>query len=243
MRTLRPGLLVSLKTTIKGGVEYDRNELDAAHVLPDGALVSKWETAKRIEDPAEYEAAVKVRGACRTAITRVCASSDFGLLCPSDRELDLAAAIKEARALADAHNRAAVRTSIEVYTIVGRIAADDAEAMRAINSEIRGLLTTMEEGIKGADAKAIRAAANAARNLGSMLTPDAALKVESAIEAARTAARAIVKRIEKDGESAVEVIASLKMEDLQAARFAFLDMDAPIAVEAAPLTPASLDLF
>lgn len=236
--TLRPGLLVSLKTSVTGGVAYKRIDLDPEHPVADGAVESRWETTKVVEDAREFEAASKLRGKCRSLVASVCAASDFGLLCPSDRQKDLDAAIIEARKLADAFNADAVRSTVNIYIVCGRIAQDDEEAIRAINGEVRELLEAMESGIKAADVEAIRAAANSARQLGQMLTESAGEKVGKAIEQARSAAREIVKRVEKDGEAAATVVAELKLDAIDSARFAFLDLDGAKHVESlAPVAP------
>lgn len=239
--TLRPGLLVSLKTSITGGVAYKRVDLDASEEkkAAEGAEIAKWETTKVVEDAADFEAAVKARGAARSKITAICSASDFGLMCPAARELDLARAIEEAKAIADEHNAKATRTIVSVYTITGRVAADDAEAARAINSEVRGLLDEMQEGIKSASPEAIRAAANKARQLGQLLSDDASKKVEKAIDQARAAAREIVKRVQKSGELAATVVADCATAEIDAARFAFLDLDTAKPIEtSAPAVPA-----
>lgn len=244
-KMLRPGLLVSLSARVSGGVAYDRKDLDAADAAAassDKAAVSRWETTKVIDDPAEYERAVEVRNKARRAIASVCCASDFGLLCPSTREFDLLRAIEESRRLANEHNAQARRSFVSVYAITGRIAADDAEAARAVASEVRGLVDEMNAGISAADPERIRKAANAAKNLGAMLTDDAGAKVTSAIESARTAAREIVKRVTKSGEEAKTVIAEMDRKALDEARAAFLDLDETKPVESAPVAAASVDL-
>ena len=242
-RTLRPGLLVSLSARVSGGVVYDRKDLDPndVAVVTGKAAVTRWETTKVIDDPAEYERAVEIRNKARRLIASVCAASDFGLLCPSSREFDLARAIEEARKIAGEHNAAARRSFVSVYVITGRIAADDAEAARAVASEVRGLIDEMANGIKAADPESIRAAANKARNLGAMLTDEANAKVQSAIEEARKAAREIVKRVEKSGEEAAKVIAEMDVAALNAARASFLDLDEMKPVETAKPEVAGVD--
>jgi len=245
MKTLRPGLLVSLSARVSGGVAYDRKDLDATDaanaVAGTAAAVSKWETTKVIDDPAEYERAVETRNKARRTVSAVCAASDFGLLCPSTREFDLTRAIEEARRLADEHNRTARRSFVGIYVITGRVSQDDAEAIRAIRSEIMGLISEMNAGIEAADPARIRKAAQAAKSLGSMLTPEAGAKVTSAIEEARAAATAIVRRVEKGGETAATVIAEVDTAALNAARAAFLDLDDVKAVESAPVEVAAVD--
>jgi hypothetical protein len=241
---LKPGLLVSLKTNVKGGVEYERREMEADHTAEDGARVARWETARRIPDPAEYERAIQARGKARTAVISVCNVTSFGLLCPLSKEAELKTAVEVARGIADEFNLTAQRTQIEVYIIAGRVALDDLEAVKAISAEVRDLLADMEAGIKNADPEAIREAATKARAVGGMLTDDAAEKVTGAIAEARKAARDIVRRVEKAGEQAGAVVAELSVANIQAARFAFLDIEPgtqPAPDSEAPAAP-SLDL-
>ena len=127
---IRPGFLVSLKTTVRGGVSYSRRDI-AAPVATDGAPaaaadpaaeVSAWETVRAIADAAEHRRAIETRGRCRTLIVRHCAQSSFGLLCPEANEPELSAAIREAQQLADEFNRGARFSRVEVFTLAGRIA-------------------------------------------------------------------------------------------------------------------------
>lgn len=218
--TIRPGLLISLKTSVTGNVEYSKRDIEADHATGDGTRRAVWETERTIADPVEHENAIKVRGKARTLITKLCAPSTFGLLCPESRRGELDAAIEEARGLAEDFNVGASLTNVSVHVLVGRVAADDVEAVRAINSEIRDLLSAMETGIQKLDPIAIRDAATKARALGQMLSPDANERVSRAIEVARTAA----KRIARDGEIAAEV-AGAQMRIIRANRNAFLDLD------------------
>ncbi len=109
--------------------------------------------------------------------------------------------------------------------MIGRVASDDAEAVKAINAEIRELIGNMETGIRKVDVSAIRDAATKARDLGQMLTPDAAARVNVAIEAARKIATAFVKA----GDTAATEIDSRVLQTLAEARTAFLDLDGPDA--------------
>ena len=57
---IRPGLMVSLKTRVEGGVTYMRENLEptsAEVVGGEGKLVEKWNTTKVVEDPAEHKRA------------------------------------------------------------------------------------------------------------------------------------------------------------------------------------------
>lgn len=235
--TIRPGLLVSLKTSVTGNVTYRKQDL-AADTLADGAHVAKWETERTIADPAELEAATKVRSKARTLISSFCAHSSFGLLCPLDKADQLGDAIKEAQQLAIDFNARATMTRVAVYVIAGKVAADDVQAARAINSEVRDLLDRMAAGVRSLDAEAIRDAANRARSLGQMISPGASERLQKAIEAARSAARKIVKA----GETAATVVDETMVRAITESRTAFLDMDGAAEVQAPEATGRALDM-
>lgn len=225
--TIKPGLLVSLKSTLEGNVSYVKTELEKEHLNDDGTAQAQWETLKTIENAKEHEEAVKVRGRCRSLISGVCSRSNFGLLCPLSKQDQLGAAVSEAKRLADAFNANAEITKIGVYVLIGELVANEVEAARAINYEVRGLITSMEEGIKKLDVDQVREAANRARNLGAMLSDDANEKLKEAINVARKVARAIVK----EGEVAVGALDAVTMAKLAECRTAFLDLDDSAVVE------------
>ena len=218
--TLRPGLLVSLKTTLRGNVSYRKNIIESEHLTDEGAR-EKWETERTVSDPVEFAAAKVARGKAGYAIRSVCAVTAFGLLCPeSDAEV-LAAKIEEARQIADEFNSTAKLCRLTVYAITGRVAADDVEAVKAISAEVRELLEDMQEGINKADTKTIRDAAAKAKELGAMLSPDAEARITIAIDVAREAA----KQIKKSGEAAAIAIDEAAIRKITEIRTAFLDID------------------
>ena len=216
---IRPGLLVSLKSAVTGNVTYQKKDLEAPHLESDGALVSLWETERSVARPVEHEEAIKVRSKCRSLITGICSASSFGLLCLESNSDQLSERIIEAQGLAEDFNRRAELTRISVFVIIGRVAQDDVQAVRAINSEIRDLMDTMERGLQKLDVKVIRDAANKAKELGSMLSAEASEKVEEAIKVARSAARQIVKAAETGAAQVDQAV----LTKIRASRTAFLD--------------------
>lgn len=221
-KTLRPGLLVSLKTSVTGNVRYERQVIENEHRLDSGASKAAWQTVRVISDPAEYEAAGKMRMKIRGHIAGACVTSAFGLLCPETNEAELEKAIAEARTWADEFNSAAGLSRLHVFVMTGRIAPDDVEAVRAINSEVRELMETMQEGINSIDVKKVRDAANRARSIGAMLSPEAAARIQIAVDAARVAAR----KIAKAGETAAQEIDQQAIRKITEQRTAFLDIEA-----------------
>ena len=237
-RTLRPGLLVGLSTSLVGNVRYKRNVILEETIGDDGAAHERWETERTVIDPAEYIRGKKVRAKTRQIISSVCVTSDFGLLCPEDKEANLWAAVAEARALANEFNAEAQLSHVRVFCLTGRVAADDVEAVKAINSEIAGLLSTMEQGIGNLEVKEVREAASRAREIAGMLPPDAEARVRVAIDVARAAATKLVKA----GEAASTAIDQAAIRRIAEARTAFLDLeDRDVAAPVAAAT-RSLDL-
>lgn len=230
--TLRPGLLVSLKTSIGGkNVSYRVQDIETAHTDADGALRTVWQTERVTLDPAEHEEAIKVRSRCRSLITGVCSASSFGLLCPENEEGALAAALSEATELANEFNARSALTRIGVFVLVGRIAADDAEAVRAIGSEVRELIETMESGLVRLDTDTVRTAATKAKALGAMLSEEAGERLQEAIAVARQACRAIVRA----GEQGAAEVDRAVLDRMARARTEFLDLGDEVEV-AAPAT-------
>lgn len=236
--TLKPGLLVSLKTSIVGNTAYQRLELEADHIAEDGTRRARWETQRTIMDPKERKRASETRSQCRSMVARICSASTFGLLCPEDKKADLDEAIKDAQSLANEFNSDASITRVRVYVIAGRIAADDVEAVRAINSEVRMLLSDMEDGLKNLDVQVVREAARKAKSIGRMLSPEAAERIQMAVETARELARKIVKA----GEEAATVIDHAVIRKIAESRTAFLDLDEVAEVAAPEAKARAIDL-
>jgi len=225
--TLRPGLLVSVRTSIKGNVSYRTFDLGHMDTI-EGGEESRWETEKTIRNKEEQERATKARSAARSAIQTVCAHSDFGLLCPLDKEEKLDRAIGDARAIIKQFNDGSDITKISFNVLRGKVEQDDVRAVRAINEEMRDLIDAMAAGAARLDVKAIRDAADKARSVGQMLTPEAQERIKDAIDTARKVAR----EIKKAGEGAAVEVDRLAIQRLEQSRTAFLDLDEATEVQA-----------
>lgn len=236
--TLRPGLLVSLKTSVVGNVRYTKQVIEDERTVESGAALKKWETERTIMDPVEFERSGKVRGKAAGLVRAVCSQSAFGLLCPEDAGEKLDAAVAAARKLIEEFNADAKVSRIHLYVIAGRVAADDVEAVKAINSEVRDLMREMEKGMTELDVKAIREAASRAKGLAAMLTGDAQARIQIAIEAARSTAKDIVKA---DDASKLEPD-KWAIKKVAEQRAAFLDLDGGGDVGAPVQSAPSLDL-
>jgi hypothetical protein len=220
---IRPGIMVSLKTTVRGGVQYVRKDLEEAET------VSRWETTRTTEDPIEHDRATKARSKARSTIAKVCCATAFGLLCPEERESELDAACAEAQRIVSEYNASSTYCKIAVYVLPGRVASTSEQAARAIGEEVRTLIEAMNDGIDKVSPEAIREAVQKAKAVSAMLGAEQQEKVADAIEQARKAARIITKRIAEKGEATAIVLADIQRGAIQQARLCFIDYDAPEA--------------
>jgi hypothetical protein len=236
--TIRPGLLVVIKSHVTGNVTYHKRDL-GTKAERNGREVAEWETTRTIEDAKEFKAAGAVRMKALGLMYNVCARSSFGLLCPEDKAAKLTEMVAKARKMTDDFNAKAKVTRVSFNIIAGRVAQDDVEATRAINSEVRDLIDRMETGIKTLDVGAVREAAAKAKLLGSIVTPSSNERLTAAIDAARAAARKIVKA----GEAAAKEVDAEVLKTLKASRTAFLDIDhEDVEVKPAATKARALDL-
>jgi len=231
-QTLRPGILVALKTSVFGGVKFDRKDI----AKTDDRTVEKWETTRLCDDPDDYDRAVGSRAAAGSEIRRVCSQTSFGLLCPESKEAELTEAIDRAMRIAAAHNQLSTRTKVRLYVVKGRVATDDQQAAEAIASDVGDMLGQMNDAVAKMDPDAIRKAAVNAKQMLQVLSEDKAKAASTAIEAARKVARTIVKRITNGGEDAAKVMADLQKEQgaIASARLSFIDVDHREDVDATP---------
>lgn len=238
VRKIKPGILVSLKTHQSGNRSYQKRELEHPHITEGGVQRSRWDTTKIVFDPDEAKEAGQVANRARYLITRLCADTAHGPLCPVERRDELVEAIAEARELTENFNMKATFTRVEVNVICGEIVADDLEAARALFSETEKFLNQMQEGLRELDVKKVRAICVKALDVGQMLSPEAGANIAVAVNAAR----AQCKKIVAAGEQVAIQIDQRTIDTIGLARNSFLDfgMDNNVDIEPA-YTPRALD--
>jgi len=239
--TIRPGLLVAIKTSIKGNVSYKKTAAQV-HQLDDGGEVAEWDTERRIKDAAEQEAATKARGRARSLISSLCSVTDFAYLCPAMLKPELEKAIAEARKVCDEFNRTSKVTKLRFNVVTGSIAQDDYQAVRAIRREIAELMTDMREGLENLDVKTVREAAGRLKQMGQMLSPEAEVRVELTVKQVRESIRKTAKAIEEAGETGAAEIDRVTIARLTEARTAFLDLDGADEIEQPAAEGRAVDL-
>jgi hypothetical protein len=218
---LEPGLLVGVSTSVVGGAQRVKVEID--HHEDGSSETTRWETTQTIQDKEEYEAANRLRAKIRKAIAGVCRQTMFGvLICPSDREVDLAARIAEGKAKRDAFNATSVHSKIRLAVICGTIAETKGEAAQALSLDLATRLGDLQTMIAAGDVGSIR-------EICTRLAQDQKL-LEQKSSARATLGRAVItgRRLARDikkaidaGEQAASVIEEANTSPIAAARFVF----------------------
>ncbi len=234
--TLKPGLLVSLKTTKRGGTEYAREDL--ASKKEGAAKIDEWKTTKKVTDPKEDDRAAKLRSKLGGLVRKVCVPSAFGLICPVSKETELREAIAEAKVGAAKFNTEARTVQIGVFCLVGRIAETDQEATRAIRDELRDMIAEMQGFIEAGAVEKARDSASKLLKMGMVLDEKTQGKVKRAVEEVRQIAKDAIKKVTEGGVTTAEAVAGIKFKAVEEARFAFLDEGGEVVQSQAPATDA-----
>jgi hypothetical protein len=222
-RIIKPSILVGLKSTISGGIKYNRTDLERSRVDDNGTERAKWETTRLIDNKEEYEEAVKVRGKAVSNIRRLCTPFELGLVCLVDRIEELEEAIVESKQMVREFNDKSTYSRINIFPSTWEARDNGEDAVRQLSAEVAKIIEEMQTGIDNFDVKNIRKAANKARSLAGVLEKEQEDILNEAISQARKAARMFVKRIEKEGERAEAVMAEVRRNELTKARVTFLD--------------------
>lgn len=224
---VRPGFLVVLNTSVKGGVTYHRQDLEDRENA-DGAHVHKWETEKIVSDPEEHETACAIRLKVRSLVRAACYYTPFGHIVPTDEVENLDAKLAEARQLVDEFNADAKTCRVRFSLMRGEIAEDAAEAVSAVADEVKDLMEQMQGAIAGGKVGDIRNIANRANTMSRLLEAESEGKdhLSRAVRAARKIARAITKRVQNGSEDMAAVLAEQEAKPIAMARFQF-DPQAP----------------
>ena len=245
-RVVRDGIFVTISTSIRGNVDYQRVDVVSGEKLDDGTVHSKWITEKYVKDQEEMDRAVKVRGAARGLVEKLCRKTALGLWCSHEQKGALNAARDAAEAMIAEFNRTADVTRISMFVIPTRMESDDTRALRDITREVSSLVQQMQSGVEALDADQIRKAANEARELSSMLSEENKTKVNAAVAQARKAARTITKRLAEEGVNKATILLDIQRGQIEAARVAFIDMEEQLTAEVLPAVQqqrfADLDL-
>ncbi len=192
---IRPGMLVALSTRLRGGVKYERVDLN--HERDGSTDIAKWETERKITDAEEYDAAKKLQSRVRALIESVSIWTPFGIICPTDNVEQLDEKIAEAQALCAEFNDSAQYSHVSFSVLRGEIAESDREARESVAAELDELLRDLERAMETGKVKDIRRIASRLKQTSRVLEAQSpeARSIERAVASARKIAKQIVARV------------------------------------------------
>lgn len=235
---VRPGLLVSMRTSIKGGVSYRREDL-VDEIEGEGTR-TEWKTEKKVENADEYTRARRLRARVVTLIGGACVKTAFTYICPLENEALLDERIAEAQAACDAFNEEAVHSQVTFDLMRGRYMEDTKETVQAVRREIHELLEELNSALKAGEVQSIRDVAARATQMGRLLEEgtEARSALERAVKESRRVAGQLVKRIKEGADAVAEVLAGANVSLIATARHTFDEDETGEIVDDAPGMPA-----
>ena len=226
MYTLKPGYLISVKTELRGGIQYLREDIRKEE-LPNGAEEQEWKTIKKIEDSEEFKKATLLRAKVASMISSKCKLTPFGLIC-SEEDLPIVEKAAElGELMIEEFNATAKHTIIRLNFLPALITSDEETAARNIAKQMRALAADMKNAVRQGDVEAIREAAKKAAMMRDLLGEEERTRVSLAVKEARDAARLITKEVIKNKEKIEKVLPKIKLGAISKMRFAFMDTEAP----------------
>lgn len=223
MYTIKPGYLVSVKTTLRGGVKYEREDIRNEH-KKDGSKEEEWRTVKTVTNEEEFKAAEKQRAKIAALVSSRCKLTPFGLICQEEDIEELYMAKELAELMVDEWNTSAKHTIMTLNVLPVCISTDDERVARDIAKQMRDLAKQMKDAVRAGDVEAIREAAKTAATMKEMFGEEEKARVSLAIKAARDAAKIITKQVIKNKEKIEAVLPTLKLGPISKMRFVFADI-------------------
>ena len=211
---LKPGVLVVVKSSVRGGAEYDRQELSTDGLDPAGAKqIRSWQTVQRVSDPDELAEARRVRGYAVGAIWNRASVTPYGLIVSDDRLEALAEAVERARERVDAFNAKARHVRVTLRVLKTRLVPE--EASEAFEAEAEETLEDLEARVdaESLDVEETRKAADRATALAEVLDGSLASRVLAKIQEARAAATAAAREARGDGGNGGAATAAKKKKN------------------------------
>ena len=189
-------ILVQEASSSDLGVSYEREVL--SEETRGEREETLFKTLRVFENKPEALRAKATYEQARARLRKLCSKTVIGLVCPVEREAELAEAIAEIdRMIADAN--AELRTCHIEYTVVPvRIEHDNARAREALRREIQRHAERLIDATRAADAEGMRRALKLGKGLEELVA-DEALRadLEGLNDAARTAARVITRSLKE----------------------------------------------
>lgn len=186
------------------------------------SLEGEWEGEKTVEDVDEHRAMRAAYNAARRRVASVGYETLAGTYVPYERGAALEEAIREAYEIVREHNEAAACTGIEGGFMAFALTGENEAAAAAVLQRAQDTLGQLQQAIRSADPKSIRAALRDARGMDAVFSGSRGQALSDAFQDARRIAREIV-RASKSGDDSLDALCSAA-NDVRTARMLFAEL-------------------
>jgi len=155
--TIPPGFLVISKIEMRGGIHYERDDVDE-YFEDDIRKIKEWNTKSIIDDVDERAEAIKTISTMRRTIGAICANTKVGMLCPAEKKTQLYEAVTEIKELAKEFNSTASTVEISPWFGIAKVKEDNQTVIEAIAGQVAEVCTRVDEALTISDLAALRKA-------------------------------------------------------------------------------------
>jgi hypothetical protein len=188
---IKPSILVIDKIKIDRAVTYDHVELDSVQHV-DGSETKRWETERTYKSLEETQEANSVYQKARYRIRSVCMKTDVGFVCPQTRIRELAAAIDEARVMADEANSRFSYCHIKFRVVCTKLEPGDPDHTEALREAIVEQTTAIKDALENFDASKARQLISASKHMVGVIADPT---TKASLESMRDEASALAKEM------------------------------------------------
>ncbi len=154
VQTIKPGILIAGKASIKGGIHYKRDYEEP--IFEEDSLIREWHTQQLVDDEKEHASAKKLQNKIASMINRICAHTPIGPICRNERKDELVGVLAEIRAQRDTFNNKAKTCQITTHHALFEVQSDNQTAVAAIADQVAEMADKVNSALTVQDLKALR---------------------------------------------------------------------------------------
>jgi len=143
IRTVMPGILVSLTCKIRGGITTKKYNKETRE-LESGEVVETWDAKRVFIDKPEYKKCDALRGSLRNAIKKLGCETAVGLIIPAHKKADLAQALQYCRMRARAFNETSQSCDLMFRYGLHNPPGNDSGSIAAITDQLGEIMATVQ---------------------------------------------------------------------------------------------------
>jgi hypothetical protein len=214
----KPGYIVNVEITAKGGTSYQRTDLREEEI--DKRLEAEFNTVKRVDNVDIHKESQAITNAAYYALEKFCTQTPIGYFADDKQLSDLKDSMVEVRESAEIFNRlarqvgSARRVTVEIFPL--KLLLDTEGAAIRLARSVRERLVEARTALYNGDRKGYEVMGNRLRNLDRLATGIQADAVRLALESLKEQKGELLKLLREGGDIA-QSGAKLNLEAVDAA--------------------------